>query len=604
MSGRPWRAAAARTSPLLRFLGQTLWAARGRWLLFAAYAAGRAACLGGFVYFLHRALSLLAAGSGLEARRFALCLGFMSAFQLGSAVAQYLGEEVRRRVGAELETAALRWLLERCAALPAAAFAPKGTDKLVVRIEKFRSSLVPWLEATTRLATRVFVLIGIVSGGLLASRWFGALGLVVLVGVTLVSGARLRRLRAEARRESDQEIGFARAVDDLYADPQVARVDESRAALVARFAAAVHELSARRLRMGRIREGTALIHQLVGFTILAGIFMLGRRAGLDWNAAATGFIALRMALDPLGDILRETVTLRAKWDRLNDFLHGLDQLSASASRYGQRPIGRAPLEEPIACLRFEEVSYVTEKPPRWSARSGTEPGAADSAGAQIDSNEGGDEARWPPKTLLSGLNFEIRRGEIFGVTGRSGAGKTTLARLLLGWLEPHSGTIWINGRRRHEFAIEDYWAQLSAVLAVPPGLSGGLPQQAALGVRGSPVSVRTALEEAGLDPTLERAPYSPSSLQRADWARLWLRRASLVVLDEPTRLANAVDELRFRDSLLRRRSNWMTVLMTHRPALLEVCDRIAVLEAGRIARIATSAELFATEDLAAARSGR
>ena len=80
--------------------------------------------------------------------------------------------------------------------------------------------------------------------------------------------------------------------------------------------------------------------------------------------------------------------------------------------------------------------------------------------------------------------------------------------------------------------------------------------------------------------------------QRLEWARVILRGASLVVLDEPTSMVDETQEDVFTSSLVRRKADRITVLVSHRPRTLAVCDRILVLQGGRQAAFGPRDEIL------------
>ncbi len=199
------------------------------------------------------------------------------------------------------------------------------------------------------------------------------------------------------------------------------------------------------------------------------------------------------------------------------------------------------------------------------------------------------------------VSFTVRRGEILGLVGESGAGKTTLTRLILGLERPDTGTVRFDGkdltglssqqmrttRRRMHLILQDPYQSLH------PGMRVARCVGEPLAIAGVPRSERAArvnpaLEEAGLSPASDfntRFPHelSGGQRQRVALARALVGRPELVIADEPTSMLDA--SLRYEIlSLIRSiRDTHGTafIVVTHDLALARhVADRIAVLQHG------------------------
>jgi len=202
---------------------------------------------------------------------------------------------------------------------------------------------------------------------------------------------------------------------------------------------------------------------------------------------------------------------------------------------------------------------------------------------------------------VDAVSFEIGRGEIVGLLGHNGAGKTTIMKMLTGFLEPDGGTIRIAGldiatERR---AVQGRIGYLPENCPLYPEMTviDYLDYQATLhGVTplDSPAAIRRALERTALAPkaTAPIATLSRGYRQRVGVAQAILHDPDILILDEPT---NGLDpsQIQHMRDLIRELAEHATVIVsTHILQEVEaVCDRVLILRSGRLALDTTLAKL-------------
>ncbi|MGQ0721394.1 MAG: energy-coupling factor ABC transporter ATP-binding protein [Candidatus Eiseniibacteriota bacterium] len=190
-----------------------------------------------------------------------------------------------------------------------------------------------------------------------------------------------------------------------------------------------------------------------------------------------------------------------------------------------------------------------------------------------------------PREVLRGIDLEVHRGERIGIVGRSGAGKTTLVTILAGLLAPTAGRVVGAAEAGLVFQEAErgfFEETVLADVAFGAANRGATPEQAK-------DQARAALRTVGLDPDAigGRMPetLSGGEARRAAIAGILAFAPSLVVLDEPTTGLDAEGVDRLHDLLGEiRRSGRAYVIVSHDLGFVaEECERVLLLEAGRIA---------------------
>lgn len=211
------------------------------------------------------------------------------------------------------------------------------------------------------------------------------------------------------------------------------------------------------------------------------------------------------------------------------------------------------------------------------------------------------------EAALSGVDLDVRQGEIFGIIGRSGAGKSTLVRLLNGLESPSSGRVSVDGidvasldaaglrllRRRVAMIFQNFGLLSSATAAQNVAFPLQVAGEAAAAIR-----PRVA-ELLGLVGLTDHAGKYPAQLsggqkQRVGIARALATRPDVLLCDEAT---SALDPETTREVLaliaaLNRDLGLTIVLITHEMDVIrQVCDRVAVLHAGQVVEVGSTADI-------------
>jgi ATP-binding cassette subfamily C protein CydD len=202
----------------------------------------------------------------------------------------------------------------------------------------------------------------------------------------------------------------------------------------------------------------------------------------------------------------------------------------------------------------------------------------------------------PGRPALAGTSFAIGPGERVAVVGPSGAGKTTVASLLLGFIRPDRGSIRIDGVDLSGLDLDDWRRHLAWLPQNPRLFQGSIADNIRLGLPDADLeAVRDAARRAHAAEFIEQLPagydtaigergagLSGGQIQRVALARAFLRDARLVILDEATANLDPASEALVQqavDALARGRS---MLVIAHRLATVQNADRILVIDGGRV----------------------
>jgi ATP-binding cassette subfamily C protein CydD len=209
---------------------------------------------------------------------------------------------------------------------------------------------------------------------------------------------------------------------------------------------------------------------------------------------------------------------------------------------------------------------------------------------------------------LHGLDLVIAPGETLALVGASGAGKTTLFSLLLGFLQPDSGCILVGDTPLQTISPEAWRSRLAWLPQRPQLFPGSVADNIRLGRPAADMaSVRSAAGQARAAEFIEALPQgwntrvgegghglSGGQIQRIALARAFLRDAPLVILDEPTANLDPASEAQIHAAVRALAADRTLIVIAHRLRTVRDADRIALMEQGRVLHSGSHAGLLQT----------
>ena len=198
--------------------------------------------------------------------------------------------------------------------------------------------------------------------------------------------------------------------------------------------------------------------------------------------------------------------------------------------------------------------------------------------------------------------FELAPGRCLGISGATGAGKTTLVSLLMRFYDPGGGAILLDDVDLRDYRLADLRSQFGTVLQEPVLFSASIAE-----------NISYARPEAGEGAIVEAAKLarihdwiaalpdgyqarvgergmrlSGGERQRISLARAFLRDAPILILDEPTSAVDVRTEAEILEALERLIAGRTTIMIAHRPSTLERCDLRLTLDRARVAGMSSA----------------
>jgi ATP-binding cassette subfamily B protein len=507
---------------------------------------------------------------------FAVLIAVAAVLALASAARFYLVSALGERIVADLRSHVFGHLIS----LSPVFFDRAKSGELISRLTADTTQIKAAVGASISIALRNLLLfVGAAVMMVFTSPRLSAFVLAAIPVIVLPLYGFGRVVRRRSRFAQDTLADASAYAAELIGAVRVVQASTNEGLAAGRFGAAVERAFVAARDAIRVRAVLTAIAIFLVFASVVVVLWVGAQDVLDGRISAgrlSQFVLYAVfaaaGLGQLAEVWGEVAQASGAAERLFEILEVRPAIVAPA-----RP---APLPEPPRGeIAFTEVRFAYPTRPLAAA--------------------------------LDGVSFAVRAGEKIAIVGPSGAGKSTVFHLILRFYDPASGVIRYDGvalpdadpqalRRRIALVPQD-----AVVLAatVRENIRFGRPDA-------GDVEVERASELAHALEFIDRLPQrfdtpvgergvtlSGGQRQRIAIARAVLRQAPLLLLDEATSSLDAQSETLVQDALEHLMAERTTIVIAHRLATVLSCDRILVIDAGRIVEEGTHARLVAAGGL-------
>ena len=314
-----------------------------------------------------------------------------------------------------------------------------------------------------------------------------------------------------------------------------------------------------------VSQSSSTIFSNLRFLSLLVGFFVALWQGLSTTALVSFLfsytIVIMRAGGYLGTIVGTVISIKTSVSRFNMCYETLENLSVAEAQ----PAG-APMDF-RASLELREASY------RY-------PGAQGAA--------------------LERVSLRVRKGECIGIIGRNGSGKTTLIDVITGLARLSDGMVLIDGVELAPERVRDWQRRIGYVVQNPHIIDNSVLANIALGLNSEEVDdkrLQEVIEITKLDEVIRELPdglqtivgqkgsrLSGGQAQRLGIARALYRDTEVIILDEATKSIDPQNEAAIIDNITHQRDARTIIMVTHKPQTLRQCDRVYVLEGGRLVK--------------------
>lgn len=409
------------------------------------------------------------------------------------------------------------------------------------------------------------------------SPTLGLITLICTAPLVLISTQYESKYSVLSRRSQDQAGDLATTVEESVLGIRVLKAFGRGRHLAERFAAEAKELRKTELHKMRVLA-----------VLWAAIIMLPELGiGAMLLFGATGVVEGSMTVGTLVAGITVATYLRWPTDSIGWLLAETNDAATACERYWEVRDAEITVTDPaepkrlpadgVGSLRFENVHF------KYS-------GAA--------------------RDTLRGVDLDVRPGETIALVGSTGSGKTTLTALVPRLADVTGGRVTIDGVDVRDVTLDDLRTAVAMAFEEPVLFSASVRENVALGAEDvTDAQVREALRVAQAEEFVDNLPWgldtrigeqglslSGGQRQRLALARAVVGKPQVLVLDDPLSALDVHTEAEVERALRSVLKDVTALVVAHRPSTVQLADRVAMLDGGRIVAVGKHSDLLATND--------
>lgn len=496
------------------------------------------------------------------------------------AVLGGLGQYIIMRLGRMFEFVTRRKLFDHFTTLSERFYSTNGVGKMLSYVMNdvtaVRESISMGINQTTNAAILIvsavaMMLIGDIPLYLIA---VSVLPLVLIPWIVVTFGPVIR---GRSKEVQESLARMTESAEEQFGGIRVTKKFAVERIMIGRFGETVDRIRDKQLKLVRVSSLFQALIPFLGTLSLIVAIVFGGYLTIHHRITLGNFVALtlyvRMMVNPLqqiGNVINTMQRSRASLERINDLLATRGDI-IEAEQAQSRDLTNA-------AIRIRGLTFAYPDAEREALRN---------------------------------IDLDVMPGKTLGILGKTGSGKTTLAKLLLRVYEPPAGTIRIGEADVRDLTLESLRDQIAYVPQDGFLFSTTIRDNIAFYRRDAALSqVEDAAKQAQIYGNIVEFPdkfetklgergvtLSGGQRQRTSLARGLIKRAPIMILDDSVSAVDSVTETRIVETLRARRKNKTTIVIAHRISALKHADEIIVLDEGRIAQRGTHRELLAQRGL-------
>ncbi len=501
-----------------------------------------------------------------------MLLGIGVTFALFGGVGQY----IIMRIGRYFEFVTRKKLFDHFTQLSESFYSQHGVGKLLSYVmndvTSIRESISLGINQTTNAVMLIAAAVTMMATSAIPLYLIAVcIAPLLIIPFVVVKLGPVIRMRSLSVQESLGKM--TESAEEQFAGIRVTKKFAVEPIMIRRFGESVDRIRDNQLRLVRVSSLFQAIIPFLGALSLVVTIAYGGYLTIENRITLGNFVALtlyiRMMVNPLqqiGNVINTVLRSRASLERINDLLARPADIAEDE--------GAKPVNLDRSGIRVSGLSFAY-------------PDAA--------------------KDALHGIDLTIEPGKTLGIIGKTGSGKTTLAKLLLRIYDPPAGAIRIGGVDIREMTLESLRTQIAYVPQEGFLFSTTIRDNIAFYRRDSSLGeVERAAKQAQIYASIIAFPdqfetmlgergvtLSGGQRQRTSLARGLIKNSPILILDDSVSAVDAVTEKAIIETIRAERRNKTTILIAHRISALQHADEIIVMDEGRIVQRGTHQQLLA-----------